>query len=497
MKQRQHSQGDSTSIWSDDKLSRVLIIAGSKSDESVVEKASGVLDELNISYRVEYASAHREPERVKQIVTNSVEDVIIAIAGLAAALPGVVASHTSKPVIGVPVKVALDGLDALLSIMQMPKGTPVATVGIDNGQNAAYLAARILSTGYNEKDVIPKTYSEAGVDETQVADVLKILSKYVNESYEFGEVMQEYGHYANTIKINDDLCLALSTDGVGSKVLVAELAGKYDTIGIDCVAMNVNDLICVGVTPVGFVDYLAMERPLSEDIIDEIGRGLLEGCKESNIPILGGETAILPDMIRGAKTDGLDLAGTAVGVAKPSELFDGNNIEPGDAIIGVSSNGLHSNGFTLARKVLLSKYKITDKLPWETPIAEELLRPTRIYVPHFKALKKEGVEIKGLAHITGSGYRKILRLGQHKYKIEKFPEIPLIFQLIREIGNIELSEMFTTFNMGLGLIVVVPEEECEQALKSLSAFHESQQIGVVEKSKHGSVEIQPYGVTLE
>ncbi len=478
-------------------MSRVLIIAGSKSDEPVVEKATQVLDELSISYRIEYASAHREPEKVKQIVTDSFEEVIICIAGLAAALPGVAASYTSKPVIGVPVNVALDGLDALLSTMQMPKGVPVATVGIDNGQNAAYLAARILNVNVGHHEAVPQTYSDAGVDETQVADVLRVLGKYVKESFEYGEVMQDYGHYANTIKISDDLCLALSTDGVGSKVLVAELADRYDTIGIDCVAMNVNDLICVGATPVGFVDYLAMEKPLSEEIIDEIGKGLLEGCKESNIPILGGETAILPDMIRGAKNKGLDLAGTAVGLAKPLELFDGSSIESGDVIIGVSSNGLHSNGFTLARKVLLSKYKITDKLPWETPIAEELLRPTRIYVPHFKALQKEGVKIKGLAHITGSGYRKILRLGDHKYKIEQFPEIPLIFQLIREIGSVNLAEMFTTFNMGLGLIVIVSEAESERALKVLSVFHESHRIGVVEKSKQGSVVFEPFEVTIE
>jgi len=222
----------------------VLIIAGSKSDESIVKKATDVLDELKISYDVRYASAHREPDRVKEIVTSSDAQVMIAIAGLAAALPGVVASHTKKPVIGVPVKVALEGLDALLSIMQMPKGVPVATVGIDNGQNAAHLAARILGISKDAKPV-PKTYAEAGVDENLVAKGLETLGKYVRESFKFGEVMQDYGHYANTVKISEDLCLALSTDGVGSKVLVAEMAKKYDTIGEDCVAMNVNDLIWI------------------------------------------------------------------------------------------------------------------------------------------------------------------------------------------------------------------------------------------------------------
>ncbi|TFG30445.1 phosphoribosylformylglycinamidine cyclo-ligase [Candidatus Thorarchaeota archaeon] len=477
-------------------MADVLIIAGSKSDETIVKKATDVLDDLKISYDVKYASAHRDPDSVRSIVTNSEAKVMIAIAGLAAALPGVVASHTSKPVIGVPVKVALDGLDALLSIMQMPKGVPVATVGIDNGQNAAHLAARILGIS-TTKSVVPRTYAEAGVDENLVARGLEILGKYVRESFRFGEVMQDYGHYANTVKISDDLCLAMSTDGVGSKVLVAEMAGKYDTIGEDCVAMNVNDLICIGATPVGFVDYLASEEPLPQEIIEGIGKGLLNACAESNIPILGGETAILPDMIRGMNGPGLDLAGTAVGVAKPEELFDGSSIQPGDVILGVASNGIHSNGFTLARKVLFSKYSVVDQLDWKISLGNELLRPTRVYVKHFKALKEAGVEIKGLAHITGSGFRKILRLGQFTFSIEKLPEIPPIFELIRTTGFVSWPEMFTTFNMGIGLIAVVPPSQVDQALEALSNHDKAYRLGMVEKATQGAVEIKPYGVRIE
>ncbi|MCJ7817999.1 MAG: phosphoribosylformylglycinamidine cyclo-ligase, partial [Candidatus Thorarchaeota archaeon] len=461
-----------------------------------VKKATDVLDELMISYDTEYASAHREPDRVRAIVTNSDAKVMIAIAGLAAALPGVVASYTNKPVIGVPVKVALDGLDALLSIMQMPKGVPVATVGIDNGQNAAHLAARILSVSAESKPV-PKTYAEAGVDETLVARGLETLGKYVRESFKFGDVMQDYGHYANTVKVSDDLCLAMSTDGVGSKVLVAELAGKYDTIGEDCVAMNVNDLICIGATPVGFVDYLASEIPLPEEIIDGIGKGLLSACAESDIPILGGETAILPDMIRGMNGQGLDLAGTAVGIAKPDELFDGSSIESGDVILGVASNGIHSNGFTLARKVLFSKFKVNDVLDWNVTLGDELLRPTRVYVKHFKELKEAGIDIKGLAHITGSGFRKVLRLGQFMFSIEEFPEIYPIFELIRTTGNITWQEMFTTFNMGIGLVAVVPSSQIDDALTALSKHDKIYRLGVVEKAKKGVVNIKPYGVKIE
>ena len=474
----------------------VLVIAGSKSDEAIVDKTRAILDEFGISYEIEYASAHREPDKVKTMVTQSDAKVMIAIAGLSAALPGVVASYTDKPVIGVPVNVALDGLDALLSMMQMPKGVPVATVGIDNGQNAAHLAARILGVKTSKRK-IPTTYAEAGVDESQVTKGLETLGKYVRESFKQGVVMQDFGHYANTVKISDDLCIAVSTDGVGSKVLVAEMVGRYDTIGIDCVAMNVNDLICIGATPIAFVDYLASEAPLPLDVIQQIGQSLLSACNQSGIPILGGETAILPDMIRGQKGIGLDLAGTAVGVAKPEELFDGSNIQPGDVIIGIASNGIHSNGFTLARKVLFSKYNVSDTLPWDISLGDELLRPTTVYVPHFKALRKTDVTIKGIAHITGSGYRKVLRLGRFKFSIEEFPSIQPIFSLIQSAGNITWEEMFATFNMGIGLVVIVPEEDVENALEAVSTLGNVYKIGKVEESNTGFVEIIPYGVRLE
>jgi len=477
-------------------MADVLVISGSTSDEKIIEKTTNTLEDLGITYTVEIASAHREPERVKVIVESTDAKVIIAIAGLAAALPGVVASLTKKPVIGVPVSAALNGLDALLSIVQMPKGVPVATVGIDNGQNAAHLAARILEVDSTSIKAPPRTYAESGVDEDLVSEGLKVLGKYVKESFSFGEVTQDYGHYANTVKISDDLCIAMSTDGVGSKILVAELAGKYDTIGIDCVAMNVNDLICIGAMPVGFVDYLASEEPLSAAILDEIGKGLLQGCKESGIPILGGETAILPDMIKGANGPGLDLAGTAVGIANPRELIDGLQIQPDDAIIGIASNGIHSNGFSLARKVLLSKYKITDTLPSGLTVAEELLRPTKIYVRHFKVLKEAGIDVRGIAHITGSGFKKILRLGSFKFTIDNIPQPGEIFGLIKEIGNVEWKDMFTTFNNGVGLVIVVPQEEKERALKVLKKQDTAFEMGQVEYSDDPRVEIVPYGVTI-
>ena len=477
-------------------MTEVLIIAGSKSDSRIVDKVSSTLDELSISYSIDYASAHREPERVKSIVLTSDAEVIIAIAGLAAALPGYVASLTERVVIGVPVSAALGGLDALLSIAQMPKGVPVAAVGIDNGQNAAHLAARILGKA-GKISKTPSTYAEAGVDEGAVSRGLAVLGKYVKESFALGQVTHDYGQYANMVRIEEGLYLALATDGVGSKVLIAELMETYHTIGIDCVAMNVNDLICVGAMPVGFVDYLASETPLSESILEQIGESLLEGCRQSEIPILGGETAILPEMIRGSKGPGLDLAGTAVGIAREGEAIDGSSIAPGDVLIGIASNGIHSNGFTLARKVLLPTYGLDHTLSSGKSLGEELLRPTRIYVPHFKALRRAGITIKGLAHITGSGFRKILRLGKHQFRIDRLLQIPEVFELIRTSGSIEPHEMFTTFNMGIGLVVVVSPEDAREALEVLSQLDEVQQIGTVESQGTAKVEISQHGVVIE
>jgi phosphoribosylformylglycinamidine cyclo-ligase len=474
----------------------VLVISGSKSDEKVIKKVTDTLEDLGISYALEIASAHREPERVRQIVESSGAKVFIAIAGLAAALPGTVAALTKKPVIGVPVSTALGGLDALLSIVQMPKGVPVATVGIDNGQNAAYLAARILSATEQQEGRPPKTYAEAGVDEGLVTKGLEVIGKYVRDSFKFGNVTQDFGHYANTVRINDELCIGLSTDGVGSKVLVAELAGKYNTIGIDCVAMNVNDLICIGLNPVAFVDYLATSEPLPALVLEQIGEGLREGCRQAGIPILGGETAILPDIIKRTKDIGLDLAGTAVGTTNPSELIDGKRIHSGDVIFGIASNGLHSNGFSLARKVVLSKYKISDTLPWGVTVADELLRPTTIYVRHFRALREAGVDLKGIAHVTGSGFRKILRLGPFVYKIDQLPKLTAIFTLIKQAGAIEWSEMFTTFNNGIGLIIIASQDD-KQLLLDTFRNEEVFEIGHVEATDKPRVEIAQYGVTIE
>ncbi len=474
----------------------VLIVSGSKSDDKIVKKVTKTLTDLHINYIAEIASAHREPEKVTKIVKRSNARVIIAIAGLSAALPGFIASLTDAPVIGVPVSAALGGLDSLLSIAQMPKGVPVATVGIDNGQNAAHLAARILGAGGSYSH-IPRTYAEAGVDEKAIEESLRIMGDFVRKSFRGSRVGQDYGHFANTIQITDEICLGISTDGVGSKVLVAQLAKKFDTIGIDCVAMNVNDLICIGLNPIAFVDYLALQRTLPGPIMEQIAEGLLKGCQECGIPILGGETAILPDIIRGAKGVGMDLAGTAVGISHPDELIDGSSIVEGDVILGIPSNGLHSNGFTLARKVILSKYRLNQLLPWGERVDNELLRPTRIYVNHIRSLKKGGINLHGIAHITGNAFKKLLRLGNHRFSVRNLPSIPPIFSVIQKVGGISNREMFSTFNMGIGMAIVLPEDEKEKALEILRKHDDAVEIGVIEESVAGVVDIEPFQVTLE
>ncbi|MFW9990562.1 MAG: adenylosuccinate lyase [Candidatus Odinarchaeota archaeon] len=334
----------------------------------------------------------------------------------------------------------------------------------------------------------PKTYAEAGVDINKEISDIKAIGQWVAKTFEFGDVGAGFGHYVNTIGL-DDWELGLATDGVGSKLMVADMVGKYDTIGIDCVAMNVNDLLCLGMKPVAFVDYLATEKSLGPEKAGAIAKGLYEGCKQASIPILGGEMATLPEMITG-----FDLAGTALGIAKKGTLVDGTAIKPRDVIIGMASNGIHSNGFTLARKVLLSSRGINDRLSNGKTIGEELLRPTRIYCREVLALMDE-LEVKGIAHITGSGFRKMMRLTGYGFRIDYLPELPLIFREIKEQGNISWDEMFSTFNMGIGMVVVVSPKHEDRVLEILSQFGDTWKIGqIIEEKK---VIVNPYSVTLD
>jgi phosphoribosylformylglycinamidine cyclo-ligase len=232
------------------------------------------------------------------------------------------------------------------------------------------------------------------------------------------------------------------------------MASKFDTVGIDCVAMNVNDIICVGAEPLAFVDYIAV-RKADEKLVREIMRGLVKGAKEANVAIIGGETAIMPDVISGYKR-AFDIAGTVVGMVEKDRIVLGDRIAVNDLVIGVESNGLHSNGYSLVRRVLLRKYSISERVgELETTLAEELLKPTRIYVrPVMEVLKK--MHVHGLAHITGGAFTKLSRLTNLGFELE-MPESPAIFKLIQKHTRLNEREMYSTFNMGIGFCIVIPE----------------------------------------
>ena len=309
-------------------------------------------------------------------------------------------------------------------------------------------------------------YARGGVD-TDLADrALARLLLELAPTQAYGPPMDVgVGHFAAVIQVGP-LRLALTTDGVGTKLLLAQLAGRYDSVGIDCVAMNVNDLICVGATPVAMLDYIAIETA-DPDVFAEIGRGLAEGARQAGISIVGGETAQVPDMLKGAvEGRAIDLVGMALGVVPEGKLIDGSAIQPRDAVIGIASSGVHSNGYTLARQVLLQRFKLDGYVEeLGTTVVEELLRPTTIYVPQVKALSEAGIRPRALAHITGDGLLNLRRVeAPVGFEITDLPEPPPIFRLVERFGEVERSEMRTVFNMGIGFCVVVAETDAEKTL---------------------------------
>jgi phosphoribosylformylglycinamidine cyclo-ligase len=291
-------------------------------------------------------------------------------------------------------------------------------------------------------------------------------------SYRAGKVgapLLPIGHYAGLVDIGDGNALAMHTDGVGTKAIVAQEVGKFDTIGIDCVAMTANDLICLGSEPVALLDYIALERE-NEDLAGELGKGLVEGARRASVAIVGGETAILGDMIKGKPGWGFDLASMGVGIVKSKEVIDGSEIEEGDTIIGVASSGLHSNGYTLARKALRrrSLKERVDELG--STLGDALLTPTSIYVrPMLEVIRRCGVH--GIAHITGGSFSKLGRLvGGRRLGFDiTLPPPPEIFNFLVQEGGIPEREMYRTFNMGVGLCLCLPEPDagtCARVFKS-------------------------------
>ncbi len=323
------------------------------------------------------------------------------------------------------------------------------------------------------------TYKKSGVDiigikrsQLEIGNMIKSTHKLQQKA----RVRHGFGHYAGIVEISGGNMLATHTDGVGTKVVIASMMRKYDTIGIDCVAMNVNDIICVGATPISFVDYIAANKN-SRTILKKITEGLVNGAKRSAVPIVGGETAIMPDVIEGNEF-AFDLAGMVVGLASKNEIILGNKIKAGDVIVGAKSSGLHSNGYSLARKILLAKYSIRDKIRGVGILGNILLEPTEIYVPSVLEITKK-CNVHGLAHITGGSFTKLPRLKNVGYHIDSLPKVPPIMGLIEEQGTSHV-EMYKTFNMGIGFCVIVPKAEVAK-VESIFKKHKitSQEIGRV------------------
>lgn len=303
------------------------------------------------------------------------------------------------------------------------------------------------------------TYADSGVDiheENRSIEAMKAVLRTRRKG--FGAPMTEIGHYAGLLDMGS-FALAMTTDGVGSKVLIANAISKWDTVGIDCIAMNVNDLYAIGAEPIAFVDYLAVEK-VDPERAAQIAVGLARGAEISNMTIVGGETASLPEIIRG-----FDLAGTAIGIVDKDKVVTGEKIREGDVLVGVPSSGLHSNGYTLARRIIAeSKYTYFDAMPGgERSIGEELLTPTRIYPEIVELVKK--CDVHGLAHITGSGLLKLRRISGLGFEITDPLEPQPVFRFLQEQGGVDDEEMYRTFNMGMGFLVVLDESEAKEACR--------------------------------
>jgi len=312
-------------------------------------------------------------------------------------------------------------------------------------------------------------YARAGVDQgaadSAVAGLVRALG-----AIELGRASRQVplpGHYASVIALDDRTGIALSTDGVGTKLKVAEELGRLDTVGIDCVAMNVNDVICVGAEPLAMLDYVAIERA-NPKVCEQIGVGLARGATLAGIEIPGGELAQLGDMVHG-----VDVSGAYFGTVALAEIVDGSAVAPGDVVIGLPSSGLHSNGYTLARSALAEIDLDGDpEGRLGRPLGEVLLEPTEIYVKPVLELLRSAVAVHGLAHITSGGVGNLLRLAAEvSYEIDAPLPVPPVFELIRERGDVSEGEMHEVFNMGCGFCAVVPAAEEEAALNLLRAHH--------------------------
>ena len=329
-----------------------------------------------------------------------------------------------------------------------------------------------------------ESYKAAGVDVTAGYKGVELMKKAVQATYTnavISDIGGFGGLYAPQIKGMEEPILVSGTDGVGTKLKLAFLMDKHDTIGEDCVAMCANDVICTGASPMFFLDYMALGKNIPEKVATIVA-GVAEGCKKANCSLIGGETAEMPGFY---PVDEYDLAGFCVGIVDKKKIINNKTIEIGDKVIGLKSSGVHSNGFSLVRKVFdVNKENLNEYVEsLGCTVGEALLKPTKIYVkPILKLI--EQVKVKGISHITGGGFYenmpRMLREGV-ALKIDKNSyEVPPIFKLIAERGNIPERDMYNTFNMGIGMAVIVPESEVEKSLEILKqAGEEAYLIGEV------------------
>ena len=322
-------------------------------------------------------------------------------------------------------------------------------------------------------------YKSAGVDIEAGYKSVELMKAHVKETMR-PEVMGGLGGFSGAfsmaaIKDMEEPVLLSGTDGCGTKVKIAMLLDKHDTIGIDAVAMCVNDVACAGGEPLFFLDYIACGKNYPEKIAN-IVKGVAEGCKQSGCALIGGETAEHPGLMA---EDDYDLAGFTVGVCDKKDLITGENIKAGDKLIGIASSGVHSNGFSLVRKVFTMNEETLNRYVGElgSTLGEALLTPTRIYVKAMKAVKDAGVKVKGCSHITGGGfYENIPRMlpegARAVVKLDSFEILP-IFKLLQSTGNIADEMMFNTYNMGLGMVLAVDPADVDKTMEALKAAGET------------------------
>ena len=335
-------------------------------------------------------------------------------------------------------------------------------------------------------------YKNAGVDIEAGYKSVELMKQHIAKTMR-PEVRGGIGGFSGAFSMNsfkdmEEPTLVSGTDGVGTKLKLAFLMDKHDTIGIDCVAMCVNDVACAGGEPLFFLDYIACGRNIPEKIAT-IVKGVAEGCKQSDAALVGGETAEHPGLM---PEDEYDLAGFAVGVVERKDLITGENIKPGDVLVGITSSGVHSNGFSLVRKVFDMTKESLDTYYDELgkTLGEALLAPTRIYVKAMKSVKNAGVKVKGCSHITGGGfYENIPRMlpdGIRAVVKKDSYEVPAIFRLMQKKGNIADEMMYNTYNMGLGMVLALDPADVDKTLEALKAAGETAYVvGTCEAGEKG------------